>query len=100
MHRLVTFVCLLLALPVLSVIGSWIALDTGSLATLRHISATVLPSYVGNSLLLSVFVGVGVAVIGGATAATVSLFEFPGRRFFEWALLLPLAMPAYVLAYA
>ncbi|MDH3460505.1 MAG: iron ABC transporter permease [Burkholderiaceae bacterium] len=100
MHRLVTFVCLLLALPVLSVIGSWIALDTGSLATLRHISATVLPSYVGNSLLLSVFVGVGVAVVGGATAATVSLFEFAGRRFFEWALLLPLAMPAYVLAYA
>ena len=35
-----------------------------------------------------------------ATASAVTLFEFPGRRVFEWALLLPLAMPAYVLAYA
>ncbi len=39
-------------------------------------------------------------MLGGATAAAVTLFDFPGRRVFEWALLLPLAMPAYVLAYA
>ena len=39
-------------------------------------------------------------MLGSATAAAVTLFEFPGRRVFEWALLLPLAMPAYVLAYA
>ena len=39
-------------------------------------------------------------LLGAATAAAVTLFDFPGRRFFEWALLLPLAMPAYVLAYA
>lgn len=45
-------------------------------------------------------VAIGVALLGGATAAAVTLFEFPGRRVFEWALLLPLAMPAYVLAYA
>ena len=38
--------------------------------------------------------------VGLACAAAVTLFEFPGRRFFEWALLLPLAMPAYVVAYA
>ena len=43
---------------------------------------------------------IGVALVGGATAAAVTLFDFPGRRTFEWALLLPLAMPAYVLAYA
>jgi iron(III) transport system permease protein len=39
-------------------------------------------------------------VLGSALAAAVTLFDFPGRRIFEWALLLPLAMPAYVLAYA
>src|SRR5690606_28943678 len=67
---------------------------------LEHQFETVLPSYVWNSLLLAVCVAIGVALVGGATAAAVSLFDFPGRRFFEWALLLPLAMPAYVLAYA
>jgi iron(III) transport system permease protein len=39
-------------------------------------------------------------VVGSASAAAVTLFEFPGRRVAEWALLLPLAMPAYVVAYA
>jgi iron(III) transport system permease protein len=63
-------------------------------------AATVLPGYVWTSLGLCVVVGVGVALVGGATAAAVTLFDFPGRRSFEWALLLPLAMPAYVVAYA
>jgi iron(III) transport system permease protein len=97
---LLTFACLLLAVPVLGVLGSWVALDADSLAILRHQAATVLPAYAGNSLLLAVVVGIGVALVGGATAALVALFEFPLRRLFEWALLLPLAVPAYVLAYA
>jgi iron(III) transport system permease protein len=45
-------------------------------------------------------VTVGVTLVGLSTAVAVTLFEFPGRRVFEWALLLPLAMPAYVVAYA
>jgi iron(III) transport system permease protein len=49
---------------------------------------------------LALGVGIGVTLLGAATAAAVTLFDFPGRRFFSWALLLPLAMPAYVLAYA
>ena len=100
MSRLLTLACLLLALPVLGVLGSWAGLDAASLAVLRHQSQTVLPAYVLQSLLLALAVALGVAVVGGATAALVALFEFPGRRWFEWALLLPLAMPAYVLAYA
>ncbi len=100
MLRAVTLVCLLLALPVLGVLGSWLVFDAASLATLRHQWQTVLPEYLWNSALLALSVGIGVALLGGATAAAVSLFEFPLRRFFEWALLLPLAMPAYVLAYA
>jgi iron(III) transport system permease protein len=98
--RLLTFACLLLAVPVLGVLGSWIALDAGGLELLRHQASTVLPAYARNSLLLAVVVGFGVAVVGGGTAALVALFDFPLRRSFEWALLLPLAMPAYVLAYA
>ncbi len=100
MSRLLTFACLLLAVPVLGVLGSWIGLDAASLQVLRHQFDTVLPEYALNSLLLALTVAVGVALLGGATAALVALFDFPLRRLFEWALLLPLAMPAYVLAYA
>ena len=98
--RFITVLTLLLAVPVLGILGSWAGLDAQSGAVLLHQLQTVLPEYAWTSLLLSVAVACGVAVVGGATAATVSLFEFPGRRLFEWALLLPLAMPAYVLAYA
>ncbi|HJV69043.1 iron ABC transporter permease [Ideonella sp.] len=91
---------LLLALPVLGVMGAWLGLDGGSLDVLRQLADTVLPAYAGQSLMLVMAVAFGVAVVGGATAAAVTLFDFPGRRVFEWALLLPLAMPAYVLAYA
>jgi iron(III) transport system permease protein len=98
--RLTTLACLLLAVPVAGVLGSWFALDAHSLATLQHQWQTVLPEYALNSTLLAAGVGVGVALLGGGAAAAVSLFEFPLRRAFEWALLLPMAMPAYVLAYA
>ncbi len=100
MLRALTFACLLLAVPVLGVLGSWLAIDAGAVAVLRHQVQTVLPDYAANSLWLVLIVGLGVAGVGGVTAALVTLFDFPLRRFFEWALLLPLAMPAYVLAYA
>ncbi len=93
-------ICALLTLPVLSVLGSWLFTDAAAMAVLQHQWQTVLPGYALQSLLLALGVGVGVMVLGAATAAAVTLFDFPGRRHFEWALLLPLAMPAYVLAYA
>lgn len=98
--RLIVVFCAVLALPVLGVLGSWFGLSSESLAVLQHQLRTVLPGYAWTSLWLALAVAAGVAAVGGATAAAVSLFEFPGRRWFEWALLLPLAMPAYVLAYA
>ncbi|GIX23166.1 MULTISPECIES: iron ABC transporter permease [Caldimonas] len=98
--RLLSLVTLVLALPVLAIFGSWLSFDAASLEVLRHQASTVLPSYAWTSLWLSLWVALGVAVVGGLTAAAVTLFDFPGRRIFEWALLLPLAMPAYVLAYA
>ena len=65
----------------------------------RHLRATVLVDYAANTLLLAVMVGVLAAVIGVATAWTVATKEFPGRGVLSWALVLPLAAPAYVVAY-
>ena len=90
----------LLAWPVLSLLASWLQWDEGSTQVLQAMATTVLPRYTGTSLLLCLAVGLGVALVGGAAAGAVCLFDFPGRRLFEWALLLPLAMPAYVVAYA
>jgi iron(III) transport system permease protein len=92
-----------LMLPVLAVLASWWPVgDSGvqAAAILQEMASTVLPDYVGTTLLLCLMVTVGVALVGLSTAVAVTLFEFPGRRVFEWALLLPLAMPAYVVAYA
>jgi len=100
LNLVLTPLCLLLALPVLGVLGAWFSLDAAALAVLRHQWQTVMPEYALQSAGLALFVGLGVMTLGSATAALVTLFDFRGRRFFEWALLLPLAMPAYVLAYA
>jgi iron(III) transport system permease protein len=100
MRRLALILCAVLALPLLGVLGAWFVPQDHSLELLRHQFTTVMPGYVLSSLWLALGVAVGVALLGGATAAAVTLFDFPGRRLFEWALLLPLAMPAYVLAYA
>ncbi len=64
-----------------------------------HLASTVLPRYITNSLLLMIGVGFGVSLLGISTAWLVTVCRFPGRRIFEWALLLPLAAPAYLLAY-
>lgn len=87
---------LLLALPVLVVLGS-VLVPAGDVW--RHLASTVLPDYVANSLLLMLGVGLGTLIIGVGTAWLTTLCRFPGRRLFEWALLLPMAMPAYIIAY-
>ena len=88
-------------LPVLAVFASWGSIgEAGSLQILREMAQTVLPDYVGTTLILCAAVAFGVVAVGLSTAVAVTLFDFPGRRFFEWALLLPLAIPAYVVAYA
>jgi iron(III) transport system permease protein len=99
MRVLLTALCLLLALPVLGVLGAWLSFDAQAWQVLVHQAGTVLGGYALQSALLATGVAVGVALLGAGAAAAVALFEFPGRRWFEWALLLPLAVPAYVLAY-
>ncbi|MGO2131828.1 MAG: ABC transporter permease [Halomonas sp.] len=65
-----------------------------------HLASTVLPRYLLNTLFLVFAVGIGTFVIGTGTAWLVVMCRFPGRRIFEWAMLLPLAVPTYVIAYA
>lgn len=89
-----------LAWPSLSIWGAWLGLKASQFDLIGHMAQTVLPAYAWTSLLLCLGVGVGVAVLGSACAALVCLFDFPGRKHLEWALLLPMAMPAYVIAYA
>lgn len=85
-----------LAVPVLTVL--YIGLTPGD-EIWSHLVDTVLPGYISTTLLLMIGVGTGTLVIGVGTAWLVSTCRFPGRRVFEWALLLPMAMPAYVIAY-
>lgn len=92
----VVLAALLLALPVI-VVFSFIFVPAGEVWL--HLKQTVLQEYITNSLVLLFGVGVGVLAIGIPAAWMVSLCEFPGRRIFEWALLLPMAMPAYIIAY-
>ncbi|MGE0734786.1 MAG: ABC transporter permease [Alphaproteobacteria bacterium] len=89
-------VALLLTLPILVVLIGSLA-PTGDIWS--HLAATVLPSYVANTIWILLGVGLGVLLGGVGTAWLVSLCDFPFRRIFEWALLLPLAVPAYVIAY-
>ena len=65
----------------------------------QHLIQTVLGEYIGNSLMLMLGVGLGVAIVGTGTAWLVTMCEFPGRGLFQWALLLPLSAPSYLLAY-
>lgn len=90
-------IALLIAVPIISVGLHLFA--SGTDATWQHLRQTVLPDYIANSLYLLFGVGVGVAWVGVGAAWLTARLDFPGRRFFDWALILPLAMPAYVMAY-
>lgn len=87
---------LLMVVPLVSVVALAVAPSDD---IWRHLADTVLWKYVRTTLALMIGVGVGVTVIGTGTAWLVTMCRFPGRRVFNWALLLPLAVPAYVLAF-
>src|SRR5512138_154062 len=87
----------LFLIPVVSVL---LSLTRSGDGTWSHLATTVLPGYLFNTAVLVAGVGVGLPLIGAGTAWLVTMCRFPGRRVFEWALILPLAVPAYVMAYA
>ena len=87
-----------LALLPIGGIGYFAARGSGDIWP--HLIANVLPHAIRTTVLLLIGVGALVAVIGVGTAWLVTMFRFPGKRVFEWALLLPLAVPTYIVAYA
>ena len=89
-------VAMVAAAPILVV--ALLAVAPG-MQTWSHLASTVLPGYVGNTLALMAGVAIGVVLLGVPSAWLASMFRFPGSRLFDWALILPLAMPAYVIAY-
>ena len=86
----------MVALPIFVVIFSW-ALPEHELWA--HFSQNLLPNLISSTAILLIGVGVGVVLLGTVLAYLVVMVEFPGRKWLEWALFLPFAIPAYGLAF-
>lgn len=100
MNRFWRFISLLIAalvaVPIVSVL---ITLFGEQTKTWQHLQQTVLGTYIINTVLLMLGVGVLVTIFGVISAWLVAAYKFPGRGFFRWALMLPMAAPAYIVAY-
>jgi iron(III) transport system permease protein len=95
------FASLIAAAIVVSPVVALIAIASeGSGDLWPSLAAYVLPAAATNTAILLIGVGLLTGVIGVGTAWLVATANFPGRKFFDWALLLPLAIPTYILAYA
>ncbi|MBO68840.1 MAG: iron ABC transporter permease [Acidiferrobacteraceae bacterium] len=91
------FLAAIVSLPIIAVFG-FAAQPAPDIW--MHLLTTSFPFYLRNTFVLLIGVACLVALIGVSTAWLVSMCNFPGRQIFEWLLLLPLAFPAYVIAYA
>lgn len=89
-------VALLAGLPIAAILWEALAGDAGAL---RSLAATVLPSYILNTALLMLLAGGLAGVTGTGCAWLIAATRFPGRRVLGWALVLPLALPAYLSSY-
>ncbi len=95
--RLIAYVsAALVMMPLLVLVLSWQSVDP---AIWGHLLQTQMLRLITNTLILVLGVGVGVIALGVSLAWLTSLCDFPGRRLFDWALMLPFAIPAYVLAF-
>ncbi len=90
-------IVLIVLAPIVSVV--WVAFHPNE-NIWPHLFASVLPRYLGNTLILMFGVAVLTAIFGVAAAWFVTMYQFPGRRWLQYGLLFPLAIPAYVGAYA
>ena len=90
-------IAILVGIPVLTVAAN-IFVPSGDIW--QHLASTVLDDYILNSFWLMIGVGTGVFVIGVGTAWLVTMCNFPGSKIFEWMLILPMAVPAYLMAYS
>ena len=87
---------LLVALPLMVIITSW---GDSQIDVWQHLIATDLSRLLKNTLTLVIGVGVMVMLLGVSLAWLTAVCEFPGRKWLDWALILPLAIPTYVVAF-
>jgi iron(III) transport system permease protein len=90
-------VAALVALPLIGIASSLVVWQ-GELW--RHMADTQLADIVGNTVILLIGVGLGTVVLGTGTAWLVTMTRFPGSRLLQWALVLPLVLPTYIIGYA
>ena len=88
-------VALLVAGPLLMLPASFV----GEGDAFGEIARSLLPEALLKSLVLGAGVAAGTLALGGGLAVLISFYDFPGRRWLDWALVLPLAVPAYVLVF-
>jgi iron(III) transport system permease protein len=88
---------LIVAVPIISVVANLALVSHGNFG---HLATTVLPEILSNTAVILGLVALGCAVIGAGCAWLVTMHTFPGSRAFQWLLLLPMAMPAYIIGYA
>jgi iron(III) transport system permease protein len=101
MNRIVVPLALLLFLPLFGLAAPFLFSgdDIFATGTLSHLWSFVLGGYITSTLVLILGVGVGVFILGVGNAWIIASYQFPGKNIFEWALILPLAVPTYVMAY-
>ena len=106
MNRFVVPLALLLFLPLFGLLAPFFFSNIGNSAnesmssgTLTHLWNYVLGGYITSTLILIMGVGFGIFILGVGNAWIVASYQFPGKKIFEWALILPLAVPTYVMAY-
>lgn len=92
----ISALALLVAMPIFVVAVSWLLPEH---EIWGHFSQNLLPSLISSTAVLLLGVGIGVMLLGTVLAYLVVMVEFPGRKWLEWALFLPFAIPAYVLAF-
>ena len=91
------FILLLIAVPVFTI---GIELFDGPGESWSHITAYLLPSYLKNSLYLAILCSITTILFGVSSAWLVTRYEFPLRKIVEFLLIIPLAIPSYIVAYA
>ena len=89
-------VAVMVIAPLLVVPGSFVSPRVGEL---WDITGSIVPDVLADTAIVTVGVGLGTLALGTFLAALVSFYDFPGRRWLDWALVLPLAIPAYVLTF-
>lgn len=95
-YPIALFFAALVCLPISVLLLSWHSIDT---QIWSHLWETQMLRLISNTAILIGGVGIGVTLLGVSLAWLTSLCEFPGRRWLDWALMLPFAIPAYVLAF-